>query len=317
MKNDAQERVVVVGFGWVGQANALALKILGYDVAYFDPATPPRHYTAHAAVYDSLEKLSDVRQNDTENTWYIVCVGDRVSEEGVQDISSIEKALQSLKGVKGSVVLRSTIIPDTLAKLSFDYYMPEFLHEKLAVEESITPYLFVLGAREGVRPEPSFFGLWRSRARKAFNGTPEEASFIKYLSNLWNSVRIAFVNEFGDAIGHPSDQKQLEKIQAITSFLFDDRAYLRYGRGFGGHCLPKDTRAFLKWYEKGSTKLPLLAGTYTSNTYHQELEKKYPLMPEWYSEWPQRHISGKRALSELWYVTKKYAMNPSLMWKRI
>jgi UDPglucose 6-dehydrogenase len=246
-----------------------------------------------------------------------VCVGDRVSEDGVQDISSIEKALDSLKGVKGGVVLRSTILPQTLARLPFDYYMPEFLHEKLAVEESVTPYLFVLGARANPRPEPSFFAVWRERARKAYNGTPEEASYIKYLSNLWNSVRIAFVNEFGDAVGHPSDEKQLAKINAIVSFMFDDRSYLRYGKSFGGHCLPKDTRAFLAAHNKGNMRMPLLAGVYAANTYHQGLEKDYPLMPEWYSEWPQKHISGERALQELWYVTKKYLKDPLLVWRRV
>lgn len=310
------ERIVVVGFGWVGQANALALKKLGFDVSYFDPAEPARHYPEYAAIYEEIERLTDVRQKDSLGTWYIVCVGDRVSEEGVQDISSIEKALASLKGVKGGVVLRSTILPDTLKNLPFDYYMPEFLHEKLAVEECITPYLFVLGARPGARPEASFFSILRERARKVFSGTPEEASFIKYLSNLWNAVRIAFVNEFGNAIGHPSSEAELTKINAIISFLFDDRSYLRYGRSFGGHCLPKDTRAFLAWYNKGETKMPLLSGVYASNAQHQELEKKFPLMPEWYSEWPQRHISGKRALKELWYVLRKYASRPLLIFQR-
>jgi len=316
MASGSTEKIVVVGFGWVGQANALALKIMGYDVSYFDPATPPHHYTSYAQVYDSVTRLKDVREKDSADTWYLVCVGDRVSDEGVQDISSIAKALESLRGVKGTVVLRSTIIPDTLQTLPFDYYMPEFLHEKLAVEESVTPYLFVLGARPGAMAEPSFFKVWRSRARKSFSGTPEEASFIKYLSNLWNSVRIAFVNEFGDAIGRPSDTAQLERINAVISFMFDDRSYLRYGRSFGGHCLPKDTRAFLHAYQKGATNMPLLAGVYAANSLHQQLEKEFPLMPEWFSEWPQKHISGKRALSELWYVIRKYAMKPSLFWKR-
>jgi GDP-mannose 6-dehydrogenase len=264
-----------------------------------------------------VERIKDIRAKDGPHTWSIVCVGDRVSDEGVQDISNIKAALDSLKGVKGGVVLRSTIIPSTLAELSFDYYMPEFLHEKKAVEECVTPYFFVVGKGKTGRAEPSFFGLWRTKARKAFSGTPEEASFIKYLSNLWNATRIAFVNEFGDAVGHPTNEKQLERINAIVSFLFDDRAYLRYGRGFGGHCLPKDTRAFLYRYHKDKNAMPLVAGAYVSNAVHQELERKYPLMPEWYSEWPQRHISGKRALAELWYVVKKYLKNPLLVLKHL
>lgn len=313
--NASGEKIVVVGFGWVGQANALALKKLGFDVSYFDPATPPQHYTEYSSVYAQLERISDVKAKDSEDTWYIVCVGDRVSEDGIQDISSIQKALASLKDVEGGVILRSTIIPDTLASLDFDYYVPEFLHEKKAVEECIDPYLFVVGADEGVRAEPSIFGIWRSRSRKNFSGTPREASFIKYLSNLWNAMRIAFVNEFGDALGRPSSKDELDRINEVINFLFDNRSYLRYGKAFGGHCLPKDTRAFVHAYGKTFAGLPLLSGMYGSNAEHEKLEKQFPLMPEWYSEWPNQHVSGRQALRDLGHSIWKHITNPSLMAK--
>lgn len=307
----AGEHYVIVGFGWVGQANALALKMLGFDVSFFDPSTPLRHYTQYAHVYDVLPKLAEVRSNDSANTWYIVCVGDRVSDEGAQDISNIKNALDSLSGVRGGVILRSTILPDLLKDLKFDYYLPEFLHEKQAVEECVDPHFFVVGERPGTKAWPSLFHVWRARSRKVFKGTPREASFIKYLSNLWNATRIAFVNEFGDAIGRPSDREHLHEIERITDFLFDRGSYLRYGRSFGGHCLPKDTRAFRTWYEKKSAPLPLISGVYRSNTQHQALEEAFPLMPEWYSEWSENRGSGRRAFQELWHSIRKNIMNPS------
>lgn len=306
------EKYVIVGFGWVGQANALALTLLGKDVSYFDPGNPPHHYTEYAATYARLERLEDVRAQDSAHTWYIVCVGDRVSEDGVQDISNIRAALDSLKGVQGKVILRSTIIPDTLASLTFDFYVPEFLHEKKAVGDCVDPYLFVVGKKSDSPEEPSIFAIWRARAHKNFTGTPREAAFIKYLSNLWNATRIAFVNEFGNAIGHPTDAESLRRTEDIIGFLFDHRAYLRYGKSFGGHCLPKDTRAFLREYSKDSP-LPLLTGVYASNAQHQQLEKKLPLLPEWYSSWPERHISGKKALHDLWKVSQKYIAQPGLI----
>lgn len=300
-----KEKMVIVGFGWVGQANALALKMLGYDVAYFDPASPPRHYQEHAPVYDSLKKLSHVMAWDSPQTWYVVCVGDRVSEEGAQDISNIRGALDSLGGVQGGVILRSTILPDLLETLRFDYYLPEFLHEKKAVEECVNPYLLVIGARESARQEPSVFAAWRKVARKTYEGTPREASFVKYLSNLWNALRIAFVNEFGNTVGHPTNKKELARISNLLDFLFDGRGYQRYGRAFGGHCLPKDTRAFAAWYNKEKERVPLIAAMLSSNARHEQIEKDFPLLPEWFSEWPDRHISGWHAISELRYSIKK------------
>src|SRR3989344_6159605 len=315
--HNGTEKMVVVGFGWVGQANALALNILGYNVCYLDPGEPPQHYPLHAGVYEGVEKLSDITSRDSEKTWYIVCVGDRVSEDGVQDISNIKRALDSLKGIQGGVILRSTILPDLLEDLSFDYYVPEFLHEKKAVEECISPYLFVIGKRDGARQEPAVCILWKSRAKKVFSGTAREASFIKYLSNLWNSTRIAFVNEFGDAIGRPTDKKHLTEIERVVDFLFNRHAYQRYGRAFGGHCLPKDTRAFCSWYEKNRIKLPLLSGVYEANSLHARIEKELPLLPEWYSEWPDPHISGWQALRELSYSIRKNIAHPILMWRRM
>lgn len=315
--NASEERIVIVGFGWVGQANALALKILGFDVAFYDPGAPARHYPQHDSVYDSIEKLQSVTAKDSKNTWYVVCVGDRVSEEGMQDISSIKKALDSLSKVKGGVVLRSTILPDLLDDLHFDHYVPEFLHEKKAVEECVRPYFFVLGSRTDARPVPDFCAYWRSHAYKVFEGAPREASFVKYLSNLWNSMRIAFVNEFGDAIGRPNSKEHLGEIERVVNFLFDHRSYLRYGRAFGGHCLPKDTRAFRAWCEKNGKALPLISGVYEANERHQKLEAEFPLLPEWYSEWPDRHMSGWQALSELLYSIRKHLRHPISALRRL
>ena len=315
-KTQFKERYVVVGFGWVGQANALAMKMSGLEVAYFDPGEPKHHYGKFQKQYESLHRLRNVLDKDSERTWYVVCVGDRVSDEGVQDITYIKNALESLKGAKGGVILRSTILPDLLEDLSFDFYVPEFLHEKKAVEEVLHPYMFVFG-RKSLRPEPKLFSVWKNRAHKIFEGTPREASFIKYLSNLWNSVRIAFVNEFGNAIGHPHKKEDLAQIDNVINFLFDGRSYLRYGKSFGGHCLPKDTRAFKNWYGQ-KAKLPLLDGTYASNDVQLALEKEFPLMPEWYSEWPDRHIGGVRAAKELWYSFVKNTglrkVLPRAMW---
>ena len=315
--NAAEEKYVIVGFGWVGQANALALAKLGYDVSYFDPVDPPHHYGEFSSLYERLERLSSLLQKDAPSTCYIVCVGDRVSEDGEQDISNIKAALSSLRGAKGGSMLRSTILPDLLEELNYDWYVPEFLHEKKAVEDCINPYFFVIGIRDGARKEPAVCALWRTRARKEFSGTAREASFIKYLSNLWNSTRIAFVNEFGNAIGRPTDKKHLMEIERVVDFLFNRHAYQRYGRAFGGHCLPKDTRAFCSWYEKNRIKLPLLSGVYESNSLHARIEKELPLLPEWYSEWPDPHISGWQALRELSYSIRKNIAHPILMWRRM
>lgn len=319
MENSSQnkEQVVIVGFGWVGQANALALLQMGYPVSYFDPNPPKHHYTAYENLYTQIHRLDSVGARDGENTWYVVCVGDRVSEEGVQDITFIRSALESLKNLKGGVILRSTILPETLQSLRFDYYVPEFLHEKFAVEECLNPFFFVVGKRKGVRQSPSFFPVWRENSVHKFTGTPEEASQVKYLSNLWNSVRVAFVNEFGDGIREPKSKEDLASINKVIDFVLGGKQYRRYGRAFGGHCLPKDTRAFARSLRDRGMNAALLDGTYRSNAAHEALQGKYPNLPEWFSEWESPKMSGKEALKTVGEALLRNIRNPRQFFSRL
>jgi len=279
-----KETIVIVGYGWVGQANALALSHAGYETYYYDIAIPLLKYTPkYDDLYAKVKALRKILEKDGADTWYVVCVGDRVSEEGQQDISAIKKALKSLQKAKGGVVLRSTILPGNLAGLSFDHYVPEFLHEKKAVEEVMEPSYFVVGSLGKNARKPSFFAHLEKRAAKVFHGTPEEASYIKYLSNIWNALRIAFVNEFGNAIAEPKDPVAIAAIDKVMNFFFERKAYVQYGRSFGGHCLPKDTRAFFAWHKARGKDMSIVEGMYRSNSTHQVIEKKHSHMPEWFS----------------------------------
>lgn len=279
-----QEKIVIIGYGWVGQANALALTRLGYPVSYYD-ITPPVHRYAenYKDLYKQVKSLSQPLEKDSDNTWYIVCVGDGVNPDGKQDLSLITKALSGLKSAKGKVILRSTVLPQSLKDLPFDFYVPEFLHEKQAVEECLNPFYFVVGQRNKLVSEPSFLAAWRIRSRKIFKGTPEQASYIKYLSNIWNAVRIAFINEFGSLIQEPVDQRSMLEIEQVIDFIFEKKNYLRYGKAFGGHCLPKDLLAFYSIHKDKDIRL--LRNAFESNELHRKKELNYRYLPQWFSGW--------------------------------
>ncbi len=277
----SKEKIVVIGYGWVGQANALALTMMGHPVFYYDIVNPEKRYPNYEKAYEKIRPLNNALEQDSENTWYLVCVGDRVDEKGNQDISLIKEALGSVKSAKGRIILRSTVLPKHLQKLDFDFYVPEFLHEKHGVEECFHPYYLAIGARNNIL-KPSFLKKWQGQANKVFEGTPEEASYIKYLSNIWNATRIAFVNEFGNAV-----QQSSVNPDNILNFLFENRNYLRYGRSFRGHCLPKDISAFSASHNNALFKAVLAV-----NTTHKAKEEG---LPEWFSGWHyQSDISFSR-----------------------
>ena len=294
------EKIVVVGFGWVGQANALALVRMGFEVFCYDILTPKFHYSKeYRELYEKIIPLETLLQIDGPDTWYIVCIGDRVNEKGFQDISSIERALESLRLAQGKIILRSTILPKYLKKLPLHIYLPEFLHEKNAVEDCLNPFIFALGSREKII-YPSFMEQWEKRAYKVFKGTPEEASHIKYLSNIWNALRIAFVNEFGDSISLPQSKEQQEKIASVIDFLFEKKNYLRYGKEYSGHCLPKDTHTFMTWKEETGPS-PILRAIHESNNLHQQITSAYAL-PQWFSSWDyDSYRRGTAALIMRWW----------------
>ena len=283
--NRMKEGVTIVGFGWVGQANAIALSLDGYEVSVFDPQTPPAYYPEHNEIYPRLRHLKHPLEDDSQNRIYLVCVGDSVDESGRQDISNIRKALDSLKETRGMVVLRSTILPTHLESLDFDLYVPEFLHEKAAVEECLHPHFLVVGKKKATTPIPSFIGMWRTRSTKYIECTPGQASHIKYLSNLWNALRIGFINEFGSSVAEPASDEALGTIQTVIDFIFDNKAYGRYGKSFDGHCLPKDTRAYAAWVRTQGSQAPILEGLMSSNNLHRERELKYSTLKKWFSNW--------------------------------
>lgn len=281
----SKEKIVIIGFGWVGQANALVLSLMGFPVFYYDVAETQKRYPGYGKVYEKIRPLKSPLEQESENTWYLVCVGDRVDEKGNQDISLIKQALDSIRGAKGRIILRSTVLPQHFDKLEFDFYLPEFLHEKHGVEECLRPYYLVIGSRAD-RPKPGFLRKWQGQTGKVFEGTPEEASYIKYLSNLWNAARVSFVNEFGNAVR----QKGVNP-DAVLNFLFENKSYLRYGRSFGGHCLPKDMMAFSTSHQSQLFKAVLAA-----NESHKAKEQN---LPEWFSHWSHESQASFRKLARL------------------
>jgi len=276
-------QIVIVGFGRVGQANAIALCMAGYSVCYHDIAEPDRHYlTRYAETYRRIPRIQHLYDQDSVDSSYIVCIGDKVSSDGEQDITDISSVLDDLKNTEGQVILRSTLLPDKLLMLPFDYYVPEFLRTRSAVEDSVSPSSVVIG-RNCPGELPSFLERWCAGARKVFIGTPVEAALIKYLSNLWNAARVAFVNEVGSAIGGPAIVDNFDRISRMIDFAFEKAPYLHYGKAYGGECLPKDLRAFSRWANDAGNSMPLLAGICASNEQHASLDD-HSQLPEWFSE---------------------------------
>jgi UDP-glucose 6-dehydrogenase len=270
-----QNKVVILGLGFVGQANAVALTRMGYEIWAQDIVKVNNIYAADD--FDKINIFTDVSDlpfKPADKVPVMVCVNAHNGGCG-QNLEPARAALAKARKItRGLVIVRTTIMPKHLQCLDFDLYLPEFLHERSALQEVQFPEMLVWGFKNRRFTEadlPDFILEWRDFVQskpngKVFRGSAEEGAYIKYLMNIWNAMRIGFVNEFGravicDDLGADHDQ--------IIDFVMDRAFYLRYGKAFGGHCLPKDTEGFFA--EHGHMKL--LKGLIDSNREHLEFEK--------------------------------------------
>jgi len=122
---------------------------------------------------------------------------------------------------------------------------PEFLREGSAIEDFMRPDRVVLGV-ESPRAESLLRELYRPLMEAPVLVTGlESAELIKYASNAFLATKISFINDLSalcEAVG--------ADVQTIAKGMGMDRrigeAFLHAGPGYGGSCLPKDTKALVR-----------------------------------------------------------------------
>ena len=154
------------------------------------------------------------------------------------------------------VVLRSTVQPGTTEVLAHAcgitraIYNPEFLREGCSFEDCLRPSRVVVGA--GSADLANTYSSWLEGVYRA-NGVEvppilscsvEEAESIKLFANAYLATRVAFFNQLDSFALH----RGLDASKIIQAVCLDRRIGDHYNNpsfGYGGYCLPKDTKALL------------------------------------------------------------------------
>lgn len=140
------------------------------------------------------------------------------------------------------------IIRETNPDSHFDMISnPEFLREGAAIEDFMKPDRVVIGADSERAAElmREIYQPLYMLDRPFVVTNLETAELIKYASNAFLAARITFINEIAglcEAVGANVDDVAL----GIGLDTRIGKAFLRAGPGYGGSCLPKDTRALLR-----------------------------------------------------------------------
>ncbi|WP_181699975.1 UDP-glucose/GDP-mannose dehydrogenase family protein [Nocardia sp. GTS18] len=289
-------RVGVVGAGYVGLTSAACLAHLGHHVTCLDndeskvealragtvtivePGLP--ELVREGLAEDRLTFTSDP-QSLAESEVVLLCLPTPMGPDGTADLSILEDALATLGPILSPgcvLVTKSTVPVGTATRISAltghrhpVVSNPEFLREGYAVHDFLHPDRVVVGADEPDHEAAEHVaGLYEGTDAPVLRSDTASAELAKYASNAFLAVKLSFVNTVAELCEHVDAD-----ISKVTDAMGKDArigpSFLAPGPGWGGSCLPKDTRALLSVAEASGVDFAIVRDAVRANDHQRAL----------------------------------------------
>ena len=264
-------KIIVIGLGYVGLSNAILLslnnEVVGIDIS--EKRVNQINNRISPIIDSELENYlssKDLNLRATVNLDNVIKDADYVviatptnydEETNYFDISTVRSVISKVlaKETTALIVVRSTVpvgfIDEVRKENSSDQivFCPEFLREGRAMHDNLYPSRIIVGEKsnrarafadllaEGALKEDVYIILTNTR----------EAEAIKLFANTYLAMRVAFFNELDSyALIRSMDTKQI--IDGVSSDPRIGSFYNNPSFGYGGYCLPKDTKQLLANY---------------------------------------------------------------------